>query len=230
MGKIIDLLLGLIAYVCVATVITLALVIGYFWHNDQLNGEKVFRIVALLQDVDLQQLSASEQKKAGDNVPPEEPSLNEVLHHQQVQDRNFEVKLLALTRGKQDYDVSLKNLNEQITRYDRMVQDTQSRLRQQQELTTQQNVAKVVSQLEQVKPDVGKDSLMKFIEEDRMDDAILLMSKMSESKLKNILKTFQTPQELSKLHDIHRRIITGGPDSANLKKAIGELKALDGKK
>src|SRR3954454_3397 len=98
MGKIIDLLLGLIAYVCVATVITLALVLGYFWHNDQLNGEKVFRIVALLQDVDVQQAGASQEKKGG-GVPPEEPSLNEVLHHQQVQDRNFEVKLLALTRG-----------------------------------------------------------------------------------------------------------------------------------
>src|SRR6478609_547824 len=230
MSKIIDLLLGLIAYVCVATVITLALVVGYFWKTDQINGDKMFRIVALLQDVDLQQVAASQQKKAGAEVPPEEPSLNEVLHRQQVQDRNYEVKLLALTRGKQDYDISLKNLNEQITRYDRMVQDTQGRLKQQQELTTQQNVAKVVAQLEQVKPDVAKDSLMKFIEEDRMDDAILLMNRMSESKLKSILKTFQTPQELSKLHDIHKRIISGGPDAANLKKAINELNSLDGKK
>src|SRR4029079_13434356 len=141
-----------------------------------LNSDKVFRIVALLQDVDLQQLGGSQQKKAGGDVPPEEPSLNEVMSHQQVQDRNFEVKLLALKRGKQDYDVSLHDLNEKIDRYDRMVQDIQSRLKQQQELTTQQNIAKVVGQLEQVKPDVGKDSLMKFIEEDRMDDAILLMS------------------------------------------------------
>src|SRR4051794_32969531 len=93
MGKIIDLLLGLIAYVCVATVITLALVVGYFFHTDQLNNDKVFRIVALVQDVDLQQMSASQQKKAGDEVPPEEPSLNQVTNHQQVQDRNFEVKL-----------------------------------------------------------------------------------------------------------------------------------------
>lgn len=230
MSKIIDLLLGLIAYLCVATVITLALVIGYFWHTDQINGDKMFRIVALLQDVDLQQVAASEKKKTGAEVPPEEPSLNEVLHRQQVQDRNYEVKLLALTRGKQDYDISLKNLNEQITRYDRMVQDTQGRLSKQLELTTQQNTAKVVSQLEQVKPDVAKDSLMKFILEDRMDDAILLMNKMSESKLKNILKTFQTPQELSKLHDIHLRIMSGGSDAANLKKAISDLNALDGKK
>jgi hypothetical protein len=230
MGKIIDLLLGLIAYVCVATVITLALVIGYFFHTDQLNSDKVFRIVALVQDVDIQQLSVTQKKKPGDEVPSEEPSLNEVTNRQQVQDRNFEVKLLALKRGKQDYDVSLHDLNEKIDRYDRMVHDIQSRLTQQQELTTQQNIAKVVSQLEQVKPDVGKDSLMKFIAEERMDDAILLMSKMSESKLKNILKTFQTPQELSMLHDIHRRIISGGPESVNLKKAIGELNALDGKK
>jgi hypothetical protein len=152
------------------------------------------------------------------------------MHQQQVQDRNFEVKLLALKRGKQDYDTSLHELNEKIDRYDRMVQDIQTRLNKQQEAMTTQNVAKVVGQLEQVKPDVAKDSLMKFIEEDRMDDAILLMSKMSESKLKNILKTFQTPQELTKLHDIHRRIMSGGPEAANLKKAINELKSLDEKK
>jgi hypothetical protein len=230
MGKIIDLLLGLIAYVCVATVITLALLFAYFWHNDQLNGEKMFKIVALFQDVDLQQISASQQKKPGETVPPEEPSLNQVMHQQQVQDRNFEVKLLALKRGKQDYDASLHELNEKIDRYDRMVQDIQTRLTKQQEAMTTQNVAKVVGQLEQVKPDVAKDSLMKFIEEDRMDDAILLMSKMSESKLKNILKTFQTPQELSKLHDIHRRIMSGGPEAANLKKAINELNSLEAKK
>jgi hypothetical protein len=230
MSKLIDLVIGIVAYFCVATVITLALVLGYFWHTDQLNSEKMFRIVALLQDIDLQQLTAAEQKKAADEVPPEEPSLNEVMHRQQVQDRNFEVKLLALKSGKQEYDASLHDLNVKIERYDRLVQDVQSRLKQQQELTTQQNVGKVVNQLELVKPEVGKDSLMKWIEEDHMDDAILLMSRMSENKLAKILKTFQTPQELSKLHEIHRRIITGGPETSKLQKALGELDALDGKK
>src|SRR4051794_33584638 len=166
MSKIIDLVLGLIAYLCVATVLTIALVVGYFWHTDRLNSEKVFRIVALLQDVDLQQLAAAQQKKPGDDVPAEEPSLNEVMHRQQVQDRNYEVKLLSLKTGKQEYDTSFQKLKEKIDRYDRMVQDVQSRLKEQQELTTQQNVAKVVSQLEQVKPEVAKDSFMKFIDEE----------------------------------------------------------------
>ena len=230
MGKIIDLVLGLIAYLCVATVITLALILGYLWHNDQLNSEKVFRIVALLQDVDLQQLAASQQKKSGDEVPPEEPSLNEVTHRQQVQDRNYEVKLLALKSGKQNYEKAYRDLCEQQSRYDRMVADTKTRLEKEQKLTSQENVAKVVSQLEQVKPDVAKDSLMKWVEEERMDDAILLMSRMSENKLAKILKAFQTEKELSKLHEIHRRIMSGGPETSKLDKALGELNATEGKK
>lgn len=230
MGKIIDIAIGLVAYFCVATVITLALLVGYFWHSDQLNSDKVFRIVALLQDVDLQQLATTQQKKSGDEVPPQEPSLNEVVHHQQVQDRNFEAKQLALQTGKKAYDDTLQKVIERIDRYDRMVQDIQTRLNQQEKLTTQENVAKVVSQLEQVKPEVGKDSLMKWIEEDHMDDAILLMSKMSENKLAKILKTFQTEKELGKLHEIHRRIISGGPETSKLQQALGELDAAEGKK
>src|SRR4029078_12655087 len=122
----------------------------------------------------------------------QEPSLNEVMHHQQVQDRNYEAKQLALQRGKKAYDESFQKVQEKIDRYDRMVSDIKRQLSQQEGQTTQQNVAKVVSQLEQVKPEVGKDSIMKWIEENRMDDAIVLMSRMSENKLAKILKTFQT--------------------------------------
>ena len=128
----------------------------------------------------------------------EEPSLNEVMHHQQIQDRNLRSKNSRLQRGKQDYDdASLQKLIEKTDRYDRLAQDWQSRLKQEQELTSQQNVAKVVSQLEQVSPEVGKDQLMRWIDEKKMDDAILLMSTMSENKLAKILKTFETPEELA---------------------------------
>jgi hypothetical protein len=168
---------------------------------------------------------AVDEKKSPNEVPPEEPSLNEVMHHQQILDRNFEVKQLALQRGKQEYDNSYQLLVEQTARYDRLAEDIKSQLKQEQELTNQQNIAKVVSQLEQVTPDVGKDQLMRWIDEKKMDDAILLMGKMSESKLAKILKTFSTPEELTKLHEIHERIITSGADSSKLEKALHDLDA-----
>ncbi len=229
MSKLIDILFSLIAYVCVATVITLALVLGYLWHSDQLTNDKVFRLLAVMQDIDLQQMAAAENKSPNE-VPPAEPSLNEVMHHQQVQDRNFEVKQLALQRGKQDYDNALQKLNVKIDRYDRVAQEWQSRLKQEQEITNQQNVAKVVSQLEQVSPEVGKDQLRKWIAEKKMDDAIMLMSKMSENKLAKILKTFETDEELTQLHEIHERILSSGATNSKLEQALGELDAVDGKK
>jgi hypothetical protein len=228
MGKILNILLAAIAYFCVATVITLALVLGYMWHTDRLNDEKVFRIFALLHDVDLQQIAQAQQKKNGDEVPPEEPSVHDVTHQQQVRDRNFEVKLLALQRGKQDYDHSYQELKKEINRYDRMAEDWQSQVKQQEELTNQENVAKVVSQLEQVRPEVGKAELLRWIGEGRIDDAIVLMSKMSETKLGKILKTFETEVELDTLHEIHERIIGSGKNTEQLEKALDDIKPVDG--
>jgi hypothetical protein len=224
MKKIIGMLLALIGYLCVATVITLALISGYMWHTDQLTEEKVFRLVALLHDIDLQQL-AEAQHKTGDDVPPEEPSLSDMLHHQQIQDRNFEVKQLALQRGRQEYDHRLQLLKEQTDRYDRLANEWQSRWKKEAELTTQENLAKIVAQIEQLRADNGKAMLLRWIDEGRMDDAILLMSKMSENKLGKILKTFETEEELNKLHEIHQKIIASGAANSQLEKALGELNA-----
>ena len=43
-----------------AMVIALALTIGYLWHTEQLNDEKLFRMVALFHDVDLHQIAEDE--------------------------------------------------------------------------------------------------------------------------------------------------------------------------
>jgi hypothetical protein len=222
MGKIVNLMLALVAYACVATLITLASTIGYWWYTERLTDDKLFRIMALLHDVDLNRI-AEAHRKTGAEVPPEEPSLLEITHHQQVLDRNHEVKLLALQRGIQEYHHQFQLLKEQADRNDRLAQDLQSRLKQHVELTTQENVAKVVSQLERLQPEVAKQSLMRWIEEGRMDDAILLMGKMSERQLSKILKSFETDQELDKLHEIHQRMLASGAGAAQLQKALNEL-------
>jgi len=227
MQKTIRILFALVGYLSTATVITIALGIGYMFHTDRLNDEKTFRMIALLQDVDLQQLSEA-QRGTEPEVPPEELSLDEVLQHQHVLDRNFEVKLLALQRGRQEYEHQLQQLKEQTERYDRLAQDWQNKLKQQEQLTTQENMAKVVRDLEQVKPATAKDLLLRWMAEGRMDDVILLMSKMSENKMGKILKSFETAEELDKLHSIHERMINGGTEKPGFDQALGELKALGG--
>jgi hypothetical protein len=224
MSRLIYILFTVTGYVCTATVVAAVLGTLYLWHTDRLNDEKVFRMVALIHDVDLQQIAA-EQRKMNDEVPPEEPSLANVSQQQQILDRNFEVKMLALQRGRQNFDYSLQQLKEQILRYDRMAQDFKNALKQHEEETNQENIAKVVAQLEQVKPAIGKELLIRYITEGQMDDVILLMGRMSEIKLAKILKTFETDEELDMLHEIHERIKDGGGETKPLDDKLDNLPA-----
>jgi hypothetical protein len=218
-------LFALIGYVATATVITLALGLGYMWHSERIDDDKLFRMVALVQGVDLEQIAAEQAGVEGD-VPPEEPSVDDVVGQQQVLDRNYEVKLLSLQRGRQEFDFRLQELRTQTERFNRLAHDWETKLKQQDELTTQENLAKVISDLEQVKPATAKDLLMRWIQEDRMNDVILLLGRMSETKKSKILKAFTTPEELDKLHEIHRLMIDDNKGKQELEQAQEELESL----
>jgi hypothetical protein len=223
MGRLFGMLLALLGYLASATVITIALGFGYLWHTERLTDDKMFRMIALLEGVDLQQI-ADAQKKTVDEIPPEEASMDAVIGRQQILDRNYEVKLLELKRGRQEYDNSYENLKVKIDRYDQLARTWQDKLTQQEQQTSLENIGKVVSDLEQVKPGTAKDLLMRWIAEDRMGDVITLLGKMSENKKGKILNSFTTAEELDKLHQIHRLMIDNAANKDQLSKALGELK------
>lgn len=218
------LLFALIGYVATATVITMALGLAYLWRTDRLTDDKIFRITALMQGVDLDQIAA--EKGTEGEVPPEEPSVDDIAGQQQIFDRNYEVKLLSLQRGRQEFDDRLQQLKTQSERFNRQAAEWEAKLKQQGELSTQENITKVVSDLEQVKPATAKDLLMRWVEEERMHDVILLLGRMSETKKGKILKAFATPEELDKLHEIHRLLLESAEQQEQLQQATSELDAL----
>jgi len=219
----------MIGYVSTATVIALSLGLGYLWQSGQMDDRKLFRMVALLHDVDIEQL-AEEHRHAEEETPPEEMSLDDDQRLRQVLDRNYEVKQLALEMGRQQYDHRLEQIKERTDRYNRLAEEWETRLKQEEELTTKENVAKVVSDLEQLKPKPAKDQLMRWIEEGRVDDVIRLMGQMSSNKLGKILKSFQSEEEKDKLYHIHRLILEGYPDKPDVDSALQELTALKSQK
>ncbi|HEY4235038.1 MAG TPA: hypothetical protein VGM76_16515, partial [Lacipirellulaceae bacterium] len=83
MGRLFGLLFPLLGYLATATVITVALGVGYLWHTERLTDDKMFRVIALLEGVDLQQL-ADAPKKTDEEVPPEEASMDAVVGRQQI--------------------------------------------------------------------------------------------------------------------------------------------------
>lgn len=226
MGALIRILFPLVGYFATATLITLVLGAGYLWQTDRLTDERMFRLVALLQGVDLQQIVEA-HRKSDDEVPAEEPSMEAVFGQQQLLSRNFEVKLLALQRGRQEYDHRLQELKVRSERYDRLARDWEARLKQEDGIATEQSLAKVVSDLEQLKPAMAKEQLMRWIDEDRMSDVITMLGRMSENKKKKILQSFSTDVELDKLHEIHRLMLESNATKQKLNEAQNALKAIE---
>lgn len=225
MGAIIRILFPLVGYVATATVISIAVCFGYLLQTERLTNEKIFRIVAMLQGVDLQQI-AETAHESDEEIPPEEPSLEALVGQQQVLDRNFEVKMLALQRGRQEYDHRLQLLNDKSEKMQRLAEESIDRLKQQAELTTQDNLAKVVSNIEQLRPAVAKELLLRYIDEDRMQDVITLLGTMAENKKAKILKTFTTDQELEKLYEILRLMAEDTENKEKYQQAMEEIQAV----
>jgi hypothetical protein len=218
-------LLTIIGYLCTGTVLALCLGIGYLWYADMLNDDKMFRIVALVHDVDVDKIAA-ETEIDDSKVPSEEPSLDEVERYREVMLRNYEVKHESLARGKQEFEHLLTQLRESTQRFDELARDLGDQLKQQGELTTKENVSKVVRDLELMPADRSQEMLMRYMNEpEGYNDVIMLMGKMSSSKLKKVLDEFTTQEELDQLHKVHSLMLDGHPQKPIIDKAMQMLKS-----
>ncbi|QDU88229.1 hypothetical protein Pla175_16020 [Pirellulimonas nuda] len=220
------LLLAIIGYLCTATVIAAAAGFGYLWQSGRIDDEKAFRIVAIVHDVDLQKIEDERNEKP--EVPAGEASLAEMARGRELLARDYEVKQEALRRGRQEFDHRLQKLTEATRRFEQTAQRVRVELEKQGEVSTKQAVDDVVRHLESVTPDVAKDLLLRVLNEpDGMTDVILLLDSMSPSKLKKVLQTFQSEEDLENLHAIHKLLLDGGPAADVLRQALGEINSLE---
>jgi hypothetical protein len=214
---------SLIAYFAIATVLTGVLGTAYLWRSNRLTDEKMFRLMALLHDVDIDKI-AEEKTNEPDETPGEETSVEEVERQREVLLRNHEIKSDALRRGRLELDNRLAQVGEQIRRTDELAREIETRLTEEISRVSKQEVTKVVAQLESISAEIAKDQLLRTLDDaDGMEKVILLMNNMQSSSLKKLLKTFATADELAKLHTIHSVMLEGGPRKAELEKFLKEM-------
>ncbi|TWT86518.1 hypothetical protein Mal64_33440 [Pseudobythopirellula maris] len=222
--KILATMLG---YVAFATVLTGAACLGYLWQTDRLNDEKVFRIVAMLHDVDLEKVNYEEMSSDID-TPEEELSLDQIEYHRAIAARNFEVKQEALDRGRHEFDHLLSQLTAARERFDNMARELEEKIKQESAEASDESVANVVRYYESIKADTAKDLLLRMYDEEMgREKVIRLMNKMQANKLKKILLQFRTPDELDKLHEINELLLQGGPQKDVYDQALEQLKRKD---
>ena len=153
---------SLIGYAAVATVLTALLGFGYLWQADRLNDEKIFRIIALVHDIDLDSVS-QENEIVTTEIPGEEPSLAEVERSREMTLRDFEAKNNSLQQGRNEFNHMLHQLTESRNRIDIVARELEDRIKQESELTDQESIKSVVRDLSSVKSERAKELLLKIL-------------------------------------------------------------------
>jgi hypothetical protein len=220
-------LFSLIGYVSTATLIAIAFGLGYLWHNGMLTNEKLFRMVAMVHDIDLEAI-AEEEKVGERETPPEEVSLDDVSMIREVKLRDHEVKMNALTEGTQEFERAFRDINEGRQRFDRMAQELEERLQQEKELSSKENLNAVVNMLESIKPQEAKAILQMYLEDpDGERDVIILMKEMQPSKLQKVLQQFKTDADLKDLKKLQLLMLDGYPEGPEIDSMLERVRLLD---
>ena len=220
---ILRLLFAVVGYTCVATVITIAAGAGYLLQSGQLTDEKMFRIMAILHNVDLEKMAASQAPKEGD-VPDEEPSYDQLQRHRQLSSRDFEVRNQTLNTSVATFLAKLDLLTIERQQYSELADNLKSRLEQTREEARNAGLTRARQDIEQLKPAVAKDLLMKMNEDGNLDQVVLLLTEMSQTAITDILQKFRTVKDLEFLDAIHQKLIQGYPETPVIDQVEGELR------
>ena len=226
MGAMIRFLFPLIAYFCVATVITVGAGYGYLLHTGNLDDEKLFRIVSILHGVDLDELEA-EQSTDEAEVPPEELSYKQHQKQTRVAVLHLQAKEDDLKKQLDEFHSQFKQINTAYGRYEKYRDEVEDYLNQRKEEALESGLVNVRTQLQNLHPEnQAKPLLKQMLVEGRTDVVILLLSGMSSRYRNEILKTFDDDKELSLLRNMHDQMLAGHPERTFIEDQIQKLENL----
>jgi hypothetical protein len=228
MSALIRWTLPLVAYLCVGTVITALLGYGYLRHNGALSDETMFRIVALVQGVDLDEI-AHEGQAAVETVPPEEPSFAEQQAAIQTATLHFDAKQKQLAQSLSNFDYQLKAVSEATERYKQLQSVVEKYFKEQLNKLADADLAAVRTQLETMDPKKqGKPILIKYIKAGEIETVILLLGSMKERARRELIRKFDTEEDLEMLFQVQQHMLNDNPAMAVINeqlKAFNQLKA-----
>jgi len=228
MSGLIRLALPLVGYVCVATVVSAGIAYGYLRSSGRLDDDTIFRITALVQGVDLDELEKQGQQATAAGTPPEEPSFAEQQQRLQAAALHFDAKEKQLADSLNQFEHQLRQLSEATARYDNLKKSVDSYLNQKRDEVVAEARTKVRTQIEALVPKKqAKPLLTKMIEAGQLDEVILLLNSMKPRNQQEILRTFDAPEDIDQLYRLQQRMLAGAPAKPFIDAQLEQLKKLN---
>ena len=214
---------ALIGYVCVGTVVSMSLTVGYLWFVGKLTNDKVFRILAVVHDVDLNPEKTDAQRdKRGDSLGT--MSYEDIEEARKVKSRVLELKMQSLGKGLGQVAFERDELSKDKERYGLLRASFEQRLKELQAETETKGYANVRLIWENVSPKKAKEQILKMVDAEEIEDVVHILSEMPIGKRAKIVSQFSTPEETEVMDKLLRMIRQGGAVSSLVQETQSDIK------
>jgi len=222
MGRLLTAGGALLAYLCVATVLTAAVVGGYLWTHGYMDKEKLDRIVAVARGVDLAPQAVEQVAKTPQAA--EQPSLDEVERQRAIQTRQLELREQAIGSGLDRVRFEQRKLTDERADYDRLKKGFEEVLNDKKNKAVVAGRENIQLIWENIKPKQAKEEMLQMIDSGEENEVVAIMSGISIAKRARIIGEFKTEEESKKLGEILRLIRQGVPEVLSIDQTRDELK------
>jgi hypothetical protein len=205
MGRLIGGLSVLIGWSCFATVVSLAIVVGYAFAKGYLDRQKVEQFAAIAHGVEMVTKREAEQKAAA-QVTTEKPSLEAIEMRRAAIAANMELRENTVRDMVNEFKKLQRALEEEKERFGQIVSAYKSGLENERKKAIDEGRRQFQSIVESMKPKQAKEQLLLKYKEQKIEVVVEAMKNMEETKRVKVLAEFKTAEDQEILAKILEQI------------------------
>ncbi len=206
MGRFLRIGMVIIICICVGTCITEAILLGWTIAQGKLTRQKLIQMLAIYHGIE-----TKPEPKPAEPTPPlqEQVSLEQIAQQRAVHLRNIELKEQMIRTLREQVQSQERQLAEEKRRYETQREEFESKLLALRKQAESEGTSQTAAILQRLKPAQAKQQILQMLKDNQLDQVVLLLSEMQESKRAKILNEFKTPEEMDQLAEVLRRLRQG---------------------
>ena len=214
-GKLLGMLVSLVAATCVATVIAATVLIAFYANSWKVDRQRFTQAMAILQGKSPESLlpPPPPQKKERDS---EQPAYEQLVAAQGLKTRDLEQREMTLRANIRQFQEELDKIADERKRMVSVRDELQAKL---DELSTSASTAgidNVAQTLQTLKPKQAKELLAQRLDKGDIDVVVKLLAAMSDGKRAKIIAEFKNKTELEQIGEVLDRIRRGQPTAGTV--------------
>jgi hypothetical protein len=210
-GKLLGMLVTLLAAVCVATVIASSVLAAYYAKSWKVSGERFAQAMAILQGKSPESLLPPPPPKKENES--EQPAFDLVLASQGLKARDLEQREMTLRANIQQFQEQLARIVDEKKRVQSVRDDLQAALNEMNSSANSSGMVTFSATLLALKPKQAKELIVQRLEKNDIDVVARTLADMPDGKRAKIIAEFKTASEMEQIGEVLNRIRQGQPTS-----------------